>query len=132
MSPFEKLLLLFVLPTVLISSVIEAVVLSRRQQYDWRAMGASLFNLFGRTLVNIFVPLSLATPIFAIAWEHRLTTMPLDTWQALIVLFFSLEFCYYWFHRASHRVRWFWCNHSIHHTPNQLNLSAAYRFGMFG
>jgi sterol desaturase/sphingolipid hydroxylase (fatty acid hydroxylase superfamily) len=42
------------------------------------------------------------------------------------------EFCYYWYHRAAHRVRWFWCTHAIHHSPNQLNLSAAYRFGWTG
>ena len=46
--------------------------------------------------------------------------------------FVGQEFCYYWYHRAAHRVRWFWCTHAIHHSPNQLNLSAAYRFGWTG
>jgi sterol desaturase/sphingolipid hydroxylase (fatty acid hydroxylase superfamily) len=57
--------------------------------------------------------------------------MRLDTWQAILMLFIGQEFCYYWFHRASHRIRWFWGNHSVHHSPNELNLSAAYRTGMF-
>ena len=48
------------------------------------------------------------------------------------MLFVGQEFCYYWYHRAAHRVRWFWCNHSVHHSPNELNLSAAYRIGMVG
>jgi len=47
----------------------------------------------------------------------------------VLALFIGQEFCYYWFHRAAHRVRWFWCNHAVHHSPNQLNLSAAYRIG---
>ena len=29
-------------------------------------------------------------------------------------------------------MRWFWCTHAVHHSPNQLNLSAAYRFGWTG
>ena len=29
-------------------------------------------------------------------------------------------------------MRWFWCNHAAHHSPNDLNLSAAYRIGLFG
>lgn len=29
-------------------------------------------------------------------------------------------------------MRWFWCTHAIHHSPNDLNLSAAYRFGWTG
>ena len=49
-----------------------------------------------------------------------------------MLLFFGQEFCYYWYHRASHRVRWFWAHHSVHHSPNELNLSAAYRIGAFG
>ena len=27
-------------------------------------------------------------------------------------------------------LRWFWANHSVHHSPNELNLSAAYRIGV--
>ena len=27
-------------------------------------------------------------------------------------------------------MRWFWCNHAVHHSPNELNLSAAYRIGI--
>ena len=33
---------------------------------------------------------------------------------------------------TSHTARWFWAAHSVHHSPNQLNLSAAYRLGWFG
>jgi hypothetical protein len=29
-------------------------------------------------------------------------------------------------------VRWFWATHSVHHSPNQLNLSAAMRLGLTG
>jgi sterol desaturase/sphingolipid hydroxylase (fatty acid hydroxylase superfamily) len=32
-------------------------------------------------------------------------------------------------HRADHRVRWLWATHSVHHSPNELNLAAAYRLG---
>jgi sterol desaturase/sphingolipid hydroxylase (fatty acid hydroxylase superfamily) len=27
---------------------------------------------------------------------------------------------------------WFWANHSVHHSANELNLSAAYRIGVLG
>ena len=27
-------------------------------------------------------------------------------------------------------MRWFWNNHAVHHTPNTLNLSAAFRIGV--
>jgi hypothetical protein len=56
----------------------------------------------------------------------------MDHWSGWVACFIGQEFCYYWYHRAAHRVRWFWCTHAVHHTPNQLNLSAAYRFGWTG
>jgi sterol desaturase/sphingolipid hydroxylase (fatty acid hydroxylase superfamily) len=128
----QQFLLFVALPTVFLSSLIEALVLSRRQRYDWKALGVSVFDLFARAAVTIFVPLSIATPVVNLAWQHRLTTIPLDTWQSILILFVGQEFCYYWYHRAAHRVRWFWGNHSVHHSPNQLNLSAAYRIGLLG
>lgn len=126
-------ILLFVVPPVVISiALIEAIVLSRRQAYDWRAFGVSAFDLVTRLLVNVFLPLSIATPVVAWAANHQLTTIPLDGWGAGIALFLGQEFCYYWFHRAAHRVRWFWANHSVHHSPNELNLSASVRLGILG
>lgn len=132
MMPIEKLLILTFTPLVIGASVLEGWVLSRKQPYDWRAMGVSLFDLFGRILFNFGVPLALSTPLTQWAHEHRLGDMALDSWQSFLVLFVGLEFCYYWYHRAAHRVRWFWCNHAVHHSPNELNLGTAYRIGMFG
>ncbi|HMC15116.1 MAG TPA: sterol desaturase family protein, partial [Albitalea sp.] len=85
-----------------------------------------------RIAVTIFLPLTIAAPLVAWVAKHRLTTLQPDSWGNLLLLFIVLEFCYYWFHRAAHRVRWFWSNHAVHHTPNELNLAAAFRIGAFG
>lgn len=127
-----KFLVLVVLPLLVFASLLEAVVLARRQGYDWKALGVSLTNLVARQVFVIVIPFSLAAPVFGWAWEHRLSTVTIDSWQAITVLFLGQEFCYYWYHRASHRVRWFWAAHSVHHTPNELTLAAAYRISMVG
>lgn len=132
MTPVEKFLLLTFTPLLLVTSFIEAWVLSRRQSYDWRAMGVSVVDLFGRLFFSYGVPLSLAGGLTHWAHDHRLMQLSLNSWQTFLVLFFGQEFCYYWYHRAAHRVRWFWCNHAVHHSPNNLNLATAYRIGMFG
>lgn len=142
-------ILLTALPVVISLSILEALVLTwlRRQRaagsdggipntaidepYDWRAMGVSLADQAGRMLLR-FVPISIATPAFALAEQHRLFTLELSGIWMFLLLFIGQEFCYYWFHRAAHRVRWFWANHAVHHSPNQLNLSAAYRLGWMG
>ncbi len=132
MTPFDQFLLFGMTPAIVLAALVEGWWLSRRQTYDWRASAVSVLDLVVRTLVNIFVPFALSSPVTAWAREHRLSDLTLDSWQAFVLLFVGLEFFYYWFHRASHRVRWFWLNHAIHHSSNELNLSAAVRIGIFG
>jgi sterol desaturase/sphingolipid hydroxylase (fatty acid hydroxylase superfamily) len=132
MDSIDRFLLFVVTPTVFVLSLLEAVALARQRQYDWRAFGASAFDLVARIAVNIALPLSIAAPLVTWAVTHRVASFALDGPLALLALFLGQEFCYYGYHRAAHRVRWFWCNHSVHHSPNELNLSAAYRIGPFG
>jgi sterol desaturase/sphingolipid hydroxylase (fatty acid hydroxylase superfamily) len=132
MTPLEKFLLFVAAPAVVLCSLVEALVLSRRGAYDWRELGVSFFDFALRIAVLIAVPFSLGAPLVRWAWEHRLTTIRVDDWASALALFLLLEFFYYWLHRAGHRVRWFWANHAVHHTPNQLNLAASLRIGAFG
>ncbi len=124
---------MYALPLVILASVAEGLWFSkvRRVGYDWKAMLASVADLAGRRLIQL-LPIGIATPVFAWAYEHRLFTILLDGVAACLGLFVGLEFFYYWYHRTSHRVRWFWATHAVHHSPNQLNLSAAYRLGWTG
>jgi sterol desaturase/sphingolipid hydroxylase (fatty acid hydroxylase superfamily) len=132
LNGLDRFLLFAALPTVVVASLAEAFVLARRRAYDWRATGVSLLDLVLRVGIQIGLPISIATPVIVYAARHRVGEIPLDGWAALAALFIGQEFCYYWYHRAAHRVRWFWCNHAVHHSPNELNLSAAYRIGVLG
>jgi sterol desaturase/sphingolipid hydroxylase (fatty acid hydroxylase superfamily) len=113
--------------------VIEGLVLHvKSRNYDWKATAASIVNALVRFGVRVALPVSLATPIFAWAWEYRVTTIDIDGWVAFVLLFIAHEFFHYWAHRASHRIRWFWANHAVHHSSNQMSLAAAVRLGSFG
>jgi len=130
MNGLDRFLLFVALPTVIVASLAEALVLARLRSYDWRATGVSLLDLVLRVAIQIGLPISIATPVIVFAARHRIGEIPLDGWTAFAALFLGQELCYYGFHRAAHRVRWFWCNHAVHHSPNELNLSAAYRIGI--
>jgi hypothetical protein len=41
-----------------------------------------------------------------------------------------VDFCYYWFHRASHRINFLWAGHAVHHQSEHYNLSVALRQGV--
>jgi len=138
MSPFMSHLfnaLYYSTPVVIVLAMIEAVVLAlvRKQPYNWRAALASIIDALGREyVIKTFVAVGLATPVILWALTHRVATLPINSGLAFALLFLGVEFFYYWFHRASHRMRWFWATHAIHHSSSELNLGAAYRFGWTG
>jgi sterol desaturase/sphingolipid hydroxylase (fatty acid hydroxylase superfamily) len=103
-------------------ALIEGVVLTwLRRGYDWGESLASLAVAVGRRLFEA-VPLAVAMPGGFWLYEHRLWTLPLDAWWTWLALFAGVEFCYYWYHRCAHRVRWFWASHAVHHSANAFNL----------
>lgn len=123
--------LLPILLVLVVVAVLEGVVWSlRRGDYDWRAFGVSMFDLVGTVLMRIVAPVGIAAPLLNLAYEHRLFTFELNQLWQLPLLFLGQEFCYYWFHRASHRVRWFWATHAVHHSPEQICFAAAFRLGV--
>jgi len=127
------MMLYWSIPVIVLLATIEGLVLSRTGQrdYDWGAYFASLGDLLGRTAIDI-ASLALLGAVYGWVWAHRVWTVPLSNASAFALLFLGQEFCYYWAHRSAHRMRWFWATHAVHHSPNQLNLSAAYRFGWTG
>ena len=123
--------LLLALPLFVLIAAAEGWYLQRRRQqrYDWRAFFASLGDVLGRRLVISAFGLGATAWVLAFAWSQRVGTVPLDRWWSWALLFLGVEFCYYWMHRADHRIRWMWATHAVHHSSNQYALANAYRLG---
>ena len=120
MNRIAPILLLVVFAAALLEGIVRSA-LGRR--YDWRSYFSSLGDLVGRHFIGMLA-FGIATPVFAWAWEHRAFTVPLDRWWSWVLLFIGEEWCYYWYHRTSHTVRWFWATHAVHHSPNELSFAA--------
>jgi len=131
-TPLEHFSLFVAAPAVFVLALIEALVLARSRGVDWRSFAVSTVDLVARIAVGLLVPLSIATPLLRWAVQHRFGNIAIDNAAAVLLLFIGQEFCYYWYHRAAHRVRWFWAAHAVHHSPNELTLAAAFRIGIFG
>lgn len=119
----------WLLPMIAAAVVLEvAAYLVRRRAYPWREMIASVVAYLIRLPVHLLRPF-LVAPIGYFFWEHRLTTIPLDTSWGIAALFLGEELAYYWMHRTSHEVRWLWASHVVHHTPEHIHLASAFRLG---
>ncbi|HAS6941699.1 TPA: sterol desaturase family protein [Vibrio parahaemolyticus] len=57
-------------------------------------------------------------------WRLFDIEMSVSTFLLLMLL---QDFFYYWFHRASHRIRWMWAAHVVHHSSERMNFSTAFR-----
>jgi len=106
------------------------------EAWYWRKRGIAKYSLTD-TLSNAGLALMhqgadlVATLLFiktAYTWAftHGLHAFPNTAWSVLAA-FLIQDFLYYFFHRASHRVRWLWASHVTHHSSERLNLSTAFR-----
>jgi sterol desaturase/sphingolipid hydroxylase (fatty acid hydroxylase superfamily) len=101
------------------------------ETHDLRETAASFGVALGQNAVRALEAGLVAVP-FALLYEHRLFDVEARTPFGFLALFFAVEFVYYWQHRASHRIRWMWATHSVHHSATKLNFTAAIRLGWTG
>ncbi|WP_228124646.1 sterol desaturase family protein [Glaciimonas soli] len=126
---WKQVVLIGMTPMFLIAFAIEWQVMRKRgagQQFYWKDILTNLnlggsYQLFELAAHVIFV----GAAVFWF-WHHRFFTIAINGWT-LLPIFLGVEFCYYWFHRCSHRVRWFWTAHVVHHSGEHMNMTTAMR-----
>ena len=107
------------------------LIIVRRRGYDWKAAGASFGVAIGKRLIDSMTAGIAAAALFWV-YEYRLFTIELSTFWTFLLFFVLFELAYYWHHRLAHEVRWLWATHSVHHSPDEMNLSVAARLGWTG
>lgn len=48
-------------------------------------------------------------------------------WYVWLILFFSQDFIFYWYHRLAHEIRLLWAAHVNHHSSEYMHYSTALR-----
>lgn len=121
---------LYFLPFVFLAILLESFLYQKRfnKSYPWLDSATSLGVAVGHQITGIINLVLIQGLMASFVWQYRWYTMP-NVWWVYVALFFGLEFCYYWYHRAAHEVYLMWASHSTHHSPNEMTLSAAYRLG---
>ncbi|XP_075231244.1 alkylglycerol monooxygenase-like isoform X2 [Lycorma delicatula] len=59
--------------------------------------------------------------------NYRLVNLPWDSPLTWYIAALSVDFCYYWVHRASHEIHIFWAQHQVHHSSEDFNLAVGLR-----
>jgi len=78
-------------------------------------------------LVGLFAKTLLFAGYVVVFEKVAVWSLDPGRWSHWLVAFLGVDFCYYWFHRASHEVNFLWAAHIVHHQSEEYNLSVALR-----
>jgi sterol desaturase/sphingolipid hydroxylase (fatty acid hydroxylase superfamily) len=125
----DERLVSYAIPFFFLLIGVEVVVarLTRRRLYRFSDSITDLACGIGQ---QVMLPFFKGIHLWAYIWlyEHvRLATISPRSVVAWLALLFGVDLAYYVFHRASHRINFFWAAHVVHHQSEEYNLSVALR-----
>jgi len=84
----------------------------------------------GQQITGIFMKTAVFFGYLFLYENYRFATVG-NSVLVWVILFFGVDFFYYWFHRMSHEVNALWAAHIVHHQSEDYNLSVALRQSWF-
>jgi alkylglycerol monooxygenase len=117
------------LPVFVALIAIELLAGRLRGRHHYR-LDDAVTSLSIGVMSQVWVVFMLAIRIGVYIWIHerfRLGTWPVDAWWTWVLALVFYDFCYYWRHRAMHRVNVLWAAHVVHHSSEEYNLTTALR-----
>lgn len=112
-----------------VATIILEVILTVKVKlgdYNFKDAGTSILMGLGNVAIDLVIKGLILSLFYLIYNSFHLFDIPF-VWWAWLLLLFSDDFCYYWFHRISHESRLFWASHIVHHSSKTYNLSTALR-----
>jgi sterol desaturase/sphingolipid hydroxylase (fatty acid hydroxylase superfamily) len=126
---WKQTVLIGMSPIFVVAFLIEWSMARRRGRltaFKWPEIFANLALGGSYQIIEVLAWILVSGALFAWVYQHRLFEIPVNAWTVLPI-FVLVEFSYYWFHRSSHRVRWFWSAHVVHHSGETMNFTTAMR-----
>ena len=117
----------YVIPFFIVTVILEIIltIKIKLDEYEFKDAGTSILMGLGNVFIGLFTK-GIVLGVFLFLYQYRFFTIPFAWWSWLILLF-TEDLCYYWFHRISHESRLFWASHVVHHSSQKYNLSTALR-----
>jgi sterol desaturase/sphingolipid hydroxylase (fatty acid hydroxylase superfamily) len=120
-------LLIWAAPAMFVFVLMEFVAshINRKQYYSNKETMGSVLVGTGNVIIGLF----LKTILFIVfVWMYNALPWRMSlNWWTLIPCYIFFDFCSYWTHNLSHRIRFFWATHVVHHSGTHFNLSVSFR-----
>jgi len=120
-------------PIVIALILIEGLISSSKKLGYYKhgdSMG-TIGLIVGNVIVNLLTKTSILG-FYLFLYQFRLFDISTGAlWIQIILTLIVIDFVYYWFHRTSHRVRFFWGIHMNHHSSEEMNFLVSLRQAWF-
>jgi sterol desaturase/sphingolipid hydroxylase (fatty acid hydroxylase superfamily) len=125
-----KDIILYAIPVFVLSLVAEILYFRSQQKhhehYLTKDTASSLSMGIGNVITG-FVSKAVVFGAIVLVYQYRIFELERSVWWYWVLIFFADDFSYYWFHRMSHQIRYFWASHVVHHSSQFYNLGTALR-----
>jgi len=110
------------IPLILVIEIVRALLYKKFKIEDYKV--TFLIFVFNRVISRF---ISIAAVLFCIKIFSPFAILTTSfTWYWFIYGYIVWEFAHFVYHYFGHKVRLFWCLHSTHHAPEQMNLSVSF------
>ena len=108
------------------------VLFSSYQHRAYYSLGETLIN-FWLNIANALLGLLCKVAVLAMLYQvSQFAPMVLPAGPVYwILLFFGVDFFFYWEHRFEHESRILWAVHVTHHSSPEYNLTTGFRSSVF-
>jgi sterol desaturase/sphingolipid hydroxylase (fatty acid hydroxylase superfamily) len=104
----------------------------RRQHFGLlrRLLRNCVLSIPGFVIVRLaMLPIPFAIAVWAKAQHFGLLHwLGLGGWVSALISFILMDYVYWWWHWANHRLPFFWRFHNVHHTDLDMDVTTAARF----
>lgn len=113
-------------PALIILIIVEAVYMIKEHRHDNKDMLASISLALDALPLSLFIK-GAVFYIYILIYQFKIFTIHDNLWWAWPICFFADDISYYWYHRLSHKIRFLWASHMVHHSSEQFTFSAGLR-----
>lgn len=113
-------------PAMVILIVAESLFMIKEHDFDIKDVLSSLCIMLGRVPIAAITN-GLIVYLYTLLYYYRFFTIPHFYFLAWVICFFADDLSFYWFHRSSHKIRFLWASHQVHHSSEKFTFTAGIR-----
>lgn len=125
-----KDIILYAIPVFVISLIAEIWYFRVQQKHHEHYLARDTVSSLSMGIGNVitgFVSKAVVFGAIVLVYQVHIFELDRSGWWYWVLIFFADDFSYYWFHRMSHQIRYFWASHVVHHSSQFYNLGTALR-----